>query len=378
MSNIEKALEFYLRGFDSKYIKRRTGIAGSVVKKEHPEIDKPTIMKHQVSYIRDHYDKDEIEAQLRAALSFPNMIRQVRSRTMHLLGCGFGPYSKVFSELLGVDYFNQIEKECEVIRNNTPELSPREMRRLTMLNRYGCEGPNGDPEIAGRMLSTLRDTNQQRYGVDYAMQRKEVADLGTKRRQETMTQKYGAPNSVQIPEIRNKILEKRAEHGNLTSSDHEKVLYELLVECFGVEDVLRNHKDGVRYPYFVDFYIPSRDLFIELNADRSHGTHWYDETDEKDRERKQWMLDKAVELDEKRKPSDKTHKSRYWNYVRVWTELDVEKRRCASKHGLNYLVFWDSKKVMRNSIFIPRLKDVHEWLDAGCPDSKDWNEINTW
>lgn len=378
MSNIEKAFEFYLRGFDSKYIKRRTGITLSEVKKLHPEIDKPTIMKYQISYIMDHYDKDEMEQQLRVALSFPNMLRQVRSRTMHVCGCGFGPYSKVFSELLGQDMFNQIEKECETIRNNSSEISPKEMRRLTMLNRYGCEGPNGDPEIAGRMLSTLRETNQSRYGVDYAMQRTEVAALGTKRRQETMIQKYGAPNSVQVKEIRDKILNVRAEHGNLSSSDHEKLLYSLLVERFGNHDVLCNHKDLERYPYFCDFYIRSRDLFIELNADRSHGTHWYNANSENDYARKEWMLRRAAEIDRNRKPSDKSHKSRYWNYVHVWSELDVEKRQCAAKYALNYLVFWDSKKIMRDTVLIPRLKDVYEWLDAGCPDSKDWKRENTW
>lgn len=378
MSDKEKAFEFYLRGFDSKYIKRRTGIPGTKVKQEHPEIDKPTIMKYQISYIKEHYDRETIEAQLRTALSFPNMHRQVRTRTMHLLGCGFGPYGKVFSELLGADVFNVIEKECEIIRMNTEPVSPKELRRRTMLNRYGCEGPNGDPEIAERMLSTLRKTNQNLYGVDYAMQRKDVADIGVKHRQETMTLKYGAPNSVQIPEIRNKILEKRAENGTLTSSAHEAALHELLIQQFGGHDVIRNYKDADRYPFYVDFYIPSRDLFIELNADRSHGTHWYNDEDPKDRKRKQSMFEKAITIDEKQKPSDRSHKSKYWNYVRVWTELDVEKRRIASEHKLNYLVFWDSKKIMRNSILIPRLKDAREWFDAGCPDSKDWNEKNTW
>ena len=378
MPNMDKALQFYLRGFDSKYIKRRTGIARSMIKKMYPEIDKPTIMKHQIAHIKERYDEMEIERQLRRALSFPNADRQARTRTMHLLGCGFGPYHKVFRELLGEERYHRIETECEEIRKQTPELSSKEMRRRTMLNRYGCEGPNGDPEIAGRMLSTLRDTNQKRYGVDYATQRKEVADLGAKHRQETMLQKYGAPNSVQVKKIRDKILETRAERGNLTSSVHETYLYELLAGQFGVAGVLQNYKDEKRYPYYADFYIPSRDLFIELNAGPSHGSHWYDDTDEKDRERKAWMLQRASELDQDRKPSDKAHKSRYWNYVRVWTELDVEKRQCAAKHQLNYLVFWDSTKIMRDSVLIPRLKDAHEWVDAGCPDSKDWKKPNTW
>lgn len=378
MSNLEKAKDFYLRGFSSKFIKRRTNVSNTEIKQRFPEIDKPTIMKYQIAYIREHYDVEEIKKQLRQSLSFPNVLRQIRLRDMRLLGCGFGPYTKVFSELLGNDVFHQIEQECEIIRNAQPEISGRDARRMTLLNRYGCEGPNGDPEIAQRMLSTLRKTNQERYGVDYAMQRKDVAEIGVKRRQETMIRKYGAPNSVQVKEIREKILEKRVEHGTFTSSDHERLLYELLVKQFGIHDVLRNYKDDERYPFYADFYIVSRDLFIELNADRSHGVHWYNENDPKDKNRLDEMLQRAAKIDTVQKPSDKTHKSRYWNYVHVWSELDVEKRNCARSHNLNYLVFWDSKKIMRNSVLIPRLKDVYEWLDAGCPDSKEWHKKNTW
>lgn len=378
MSKLEKAKEFYLRGFNSTYIKRRTGILSGELKKTYPEIDKQMIMKYQISYIREHYTIDDIKMKVQQGLSISNALKQAARRELCMLDCGFGPFDKVFNELLGHEEFCQIKAECEEIRKRQPEVSGREARRQTMIARYGCEGPNGNPEIAGRMLESLRNTNQERYGVDYATQRKEVADLVTQHRQETMIQRYGAPNSVQVPDIRSKILEKRVGNGTLTSSTHEELLNKLLIKHFGVDDVKRNYTDEERYPYYVDFYIPSRDLFIELNAYKSHGGHWYDDQNPEDVTRKEWMLKRAVELDEKNKPTDKSHKSSYWNYVRVWTVLDVERRESARKNNLNYLAFWDDVKIMQNDEVIPRLRDAHEWLDEGCPNSADWKKEQTW
>lgn len=50
----------------------------------------------------------------------------------------------------------------------------------------------------------------------------------------------------------------------------EQKVYNKLIEIY--PDLLYDVKVDDRYPYFVDFYIPSKDLFIELNAHPSHGT----------------------------------------------------------------------------------------------------------
>ena len=154
-------------------------------------------------------------------------------------------------------------------------------------------------------------------------------------------------------------------------------MYRLLVERFGTDDVVRNYKDD-RYPSYTDFYISSRDLFIELNADASHGTHWFDSNNPNDLQRAADMRRKAEVIDRKNQQGNKTHKSRYWNYIRVWTVLDVKKRATAKEHNLNYLVFWDSSVHVIDGVREPKLKDFHEWLDMGCPDSKDWKKENTW
>ena len=96
-------------------------------------------------------------------------------------------------------------------------------------------------------------------------------------------------------------------------------------------DVLRNHKTE-KYPYRCDFYIPSEDLYIELNAFYMHGGHWFDENDPKD-----------VEQVKKWKEQD-TGQSRY--AIHIWTESDLEKRQTAIDNNLNYLVFWTEQEFL--------------------------------
>ena len=52
-------------------------------------------------------------------------------------------------------------------------------------------------------------------------------------------------------------------------SNAEQQLYNTLIEVY--TDTLYDVKVDERYPFYCDFYIPSEDLFIELNAHPSHG-----------------------------------------------------------------------------------------------------------
>lgn len=122
----------------------------------------------------------------------------------------------------------------------------------------------------------------------------------------------------------------------------------ILKSIFGEADVLNNYVSDV-YPFRCDYYIPFRDLYIELNAHWSHGGHWYTEMD----------TDIIV---------DWFKKSNFFRNAAVtFSVRDVEKRETARLHNLNYIVFWKSD-----------LSDVHEWIDAGCPDGHDWLKEYSW
>lgn len=133
--------------------------------------------------------------------------------------------------------------------------------------------------------------------------------------------------------------------------------------------MLHSQKIDDRYSYYVDFYIKSRDLFIEMNTDASHRGHWFDPESKDDQVR-------LADLQKKMSSSERT--SRYRNFIRVWTVTDPEKRACAKRNNLNYLAFWDNSFQIKDGEKYPKLRDLREWIAAGCPDAQDWpgHEVN--
>lgn len=393
MGKLDRAREFYLRGFGSQYIKRRTGISMQSLLKQllanGDKLNKIDIVNYQISYIRERYTNEEIcDAYRRLIRENDNPYELRRGRHLHYLGCGFGDYSKVFRELLGVEVYQALRNECwqakqiETVRarygvDNVFDKSVfytvasdeairkgREERTRTLIERYGCEHPNQNPEIAAKMVVSSKKTFMERYGVDHPMKVPEFAKLSTKHRQKTMLEKYGAGNSVEIKTIRDKIFASRKKNGTCSTSRSEDALYELLLPLF--PDVKRNVVVDERYPWHVDFYIPSRDLFIELNGDAVHGGHWFDVNAKKDQQRARSWQENAIRSE------------RYANMLKVWTESDVEKRQAAKANQLNYLVFWDSVVRKVNGSDFPRLLDARAWVADGCPDAKDWHSENTY
>lgn len=204
-------------------------------------------------------------------------------------------------------------------------------------------------------------TNVERYGEAWGQKRAERVAA-------TMLERYGVAHVSQLPEsrerqrqrmadpeVRRHIREKRLERGAFPSSKAEDVLYDRLVEVFGEGDVRRQYADA-RYPFPCDLYIPSRDLFIELNGTWLHAWHWFDATsafDEKELGR--WQ--------------GKAKRSDYYRCaIDVWCDKDVRRRMSAEAANLNYVVFWDSVELL----------DVELWFALGCPDGHDWEREYSW
>lgn len=357
MSELDKALDLRLRGFSFEEVYDRVGIAESVLKayatSKGVRITYPRIQQHQIDYLRENYSHDELVDGYNYIMdTYPDVQAAKKAWEIEALGCKFGSYAPVFRVLLGNDEFEKLH---------------RASRTRRMVERYGVEQPNQNPDIAAKMIASLRKTNQDRYGVDYPTQRPEVAKKVHDARQATMLEKYGAANSVQVPELREKIFASRVLNGTLNSSSGEEAIYVLLCEQFGADDVQRNVVIDNRYPYHVDFYIRSRDLFIEYNGDRCHMDCWFDESNPEHLELVEEWRNRARVVEAE---SGKT--SRYTKYISTWTGSDVDKRTKAKDSGLNYLVFWDDRSLMKDGVSYPRLQDFHEWLADGCPDPQDW------
>ena len=237
-------------------------------------------------------------------------------------------------------------------------------------------------EIARRSARTAK-TVRSRYGVDHVSQipsareaqRQRAEQYGkqwAEKARQTNIERYGFPSWTMGDEARREISKRmssarvqrqslvtKKRNATLATSFSEDALYELLVEYADQHGmtVVRQHRDEKRYPFAVDFYIPERDLFIELNGSWSHGGHWYEAGREMDQ--------KTVQTWRK-----KGEKSQYYlNALGTWTERDVRKREAAREAQLNYVTLWDGSEA---------LTDAYLWFALGAPDARDWDREYSW
>lgn len=214
----------------------------------------------------------------------------------------------------------------------------------TMLEVYGVKHPVQSDEIRARMQNTVL----QRYGADHPMR----SDSIKNKVMATVLEHYGVSHPMQSNAVKVKVVQSKAEHGTFHTSQPEENLYIMLCGEFGSDDVERQHTD-FRYPFACDFYIKSRDLFIELNGNWTHNDHWFDLQSEQDLATVKLWQEKGTKY--------------YSNAVSVWTGLDVRKRETARRNNLNYIVFWGCS-----------LDDVRKWIGMGCPDGHDWEHEYFW
>lgn len=244
-----------------------------------------------------------------------------------------------------------------------------EKSKQTCLERYGVEFYSQSEEFRARvkeMHAKARRTMEANGTKPYFATEERLANFEAEfaKARRTCMERYGVEYYTQSDEWqarkdaifakRLKTMKAVEDYDPFHHSFCENALYELLVERFGADDVEREYDTDPRYPWRCDFYIKSRDLFIELNAAWTHGGHWFG-----DQEGDEARLSVWRELAE---GSDY-----YRNAVHVWSEADVEKRERARAEGLNYLTFWSSD-----------LADASVWFALECPDGHDWERIWSW
>lgn len=245
-------------------------------------------------------------------------------------------------------------------------------RKQTLMDRYGVDAPVKYPEFQEKVVQTCLE----KYGVSHYMKLPESrqlisevviknADVRQKKARQTCLERYGVSNHSKLSSRRQQqsermsdrnyqqhLIKTKKKNGTLNTSDSETNMYQLLCDVFGESDVLAQYTDE-RYPFMCDFYIKSRDLFIELNAMWTHGGHWFNSDSADDVAMlKKWEL-KGSKF--------------YQNALANWTRRDVDKRNAARQNNLNYVVLWDKN-----------LQDTKLWIAMGCPDGYDWKNEYSW
>lgn len=181
------------------------------------------------------------------------------------------------------------------------------------------------------------ETCLKKYGVDNGWKATEIKE----KLKQTWLDKYGVDNYAKLPEhqlrlnskeSKEKALETKRKNNTFNTSKPEQETYKLLLEKF--PDAIKEYKEE-RYPFNCDFYIPSKDLFIECQYHWTHGFHPYDENNQND-------LIKGTEW--------KNSNSKFKNHAyKTWTIGDVNKRKIARKNKINYLEIWN-------------INDLKDWL----------------
>lgn len=227
-------------------------------------------------------------------------------------------YLKIFQEHYGEQYINP---------GQVPEI--RETVRKTVNERYGVDNVFQAEEIKAKIIQTCLE----KYGYMYASQSPEVRQ----KVKETCLERYGVEATVLLDWIRDLALNSVKAGGPKSKS--EDIAYERIMKIF--PDTKRHYRDK-RYSnpingrkFECDFYIPSKDLFIEAQFSPAHGTHPYDENDPKDKVLANWL---------KQHP-ESYFKGTYSSFV----ISDPMKREVAKKNKLNYIEFWT-------------LHEVNKWL----------------
>lgn len=125
-----------------------------------------------------------------------------------------------------------------------------------------------------------------------------------------------------------KISNTKRKNGTFNTSCQEDRYYAKLLEIYDTSDIIRQYSDS-RYPFKCDFYIKSKDLFIECNFHWTHGGLPYDSSDARCIEQlNQWNI--------------LAKQSKYYEAAIItWTIRDVIKRNTALKNKLNYEVLYN-------------------------------------
>ena len=164
-------------------------------------------------------------------------------------------------------------------------------------------------EVHKRRVNTLRN-------------RSEEEKIATKNKK---TNTWNNKTEEELLVRSNKTYKAKKKNNSFKSSKSEKFVLDILKKYY---EVVYQYRDS-RYPYNCDFYIPQKDLFIEIQGNWTHGKEPFDKNNEK-----------HIEIIDKWKNK---HTKYYDLAITVWTISDVKKRNIAKNNNLNFLEIFNYK-----------------------------------
>lgn len=205
--------------------------------------------------------------------------------------------------------------------------SIQQKHRDTMFERYGVE----NPMLIDAVKQSMREHNQEKYGVDWVFQRPDIQqkciktclDKYVNEKEKQNAQKFNRnpiKYHMQIQGVKEKVYQTKKKNGTFNTSSIEEQFETYLQRQHIVHE--RQYKSE-KYPYRCDFYFPEHDLYVEVQGSWTHGGHPYNSDCPEDVQKiKEWKS---------------KHTDFYNNAIETWTQRDVQKRKTAYKNHLKYL-----------------------------------------
>lgn len=344
--------DLLLRGFSREEILQRTavdvGYHGALLKSECSEIDR---LEYKAEYVIKNFEKSYVLQVLDAYAEGADK-QQVLSM-LGLSGVNITPLHQLFFKVGCNEDFKAADK-----KNRSYHM------KHGFSAKFGTENPFCMRDFQDKAVQTRIEKYGGAYTLSHGSSLREgavqkfsehmqdddfVTELNEKKKR-SYQEHYGVSHCMKDFEYQ-KQMELLSSACDISNS--ENALYDMLVSVFGKDDIVLQYKDE-RYLFFCDFYVKSKDLFIELNAMWTHNTHWYTDDSTDKTIASDWLALSDV-------------KPFYLNAYETWTNRDVAKRAAARHAKLNYVVFWDAG-----------LDDARLWIAMGCPDGQDWEMEYSW
>lgn len=197
----------------------------------------------------------------------------------------------------------------------------------TCLERYGVKTNliSNDPKLNGH------DSIIKRFGSDKARY-----EYTIKKGMDTKLQKYGCEFWSNADKAKTTMLKKYNASSYLEtreariskSNKYQDYFYNLLVNLFDEFEIIKEYKSD-KYPWFCDFYVKRRNLYIEYDFHWSHGPHPFDVKNYED-----------IILFNKYSSRLRAGKSSYAQVIKTWCIDDANKLETAVRNKLNYITVY--------------------------------------
>lgn len=210
----------------------------------------------------------------------------------------------------------------------------------TNLKRYGSAVPINNPEFQEK----IKKKNLEKYGVEFPSQN----DVVKQKTRETCLRRFGKVSNLATKENMKKSHSKESflKRHETMKQNHTLGSHKTKIEK-ETEEFLKSKFKNVfyqywcdRYPFNCDFYVEDLDVFIEINAFYTHGTHPFDPSSKED-------LKRLAALEESKKDCA----------IQVWTGKDTTKasdplkRKIAKENNLNFLeIFSNSIEDVKHAL----------------------------